>query len=118
MTEAFKTLHAFFSGFGWPAYSTYSIPETAQLPYITYTPEFPDWRDSTALQARLWSRSTSYAEVNAMADRIAESIGEGLRIPAGRGFLWLNKGSPFVQDMSTGTDIKVLYITINLQAFV
>ncbi len=118
MTEVSKALQAFFSGFGWPAYSEYSIPEAAQLPYITYSPTAPDWREEAILQARIWDRSTSYMDVNAMADRIAEAIGEGLRLPAGRGFLWLNKGTPFVQAMSTSADIKVLYINIDLQAFV
>lgn len=118
MTEISKALQAFFFGFGWPAYAEYSIPETAQLPYITYSPAAPDWRESTILQARIWDRSTSYADVNAIADRMAETIGEGLRLPAAGGFLWLNKGTPFAQAMSTSADLKVLYININLQAFV
>lgn len=117
MTDTATALYGFFSGFGWPAYAENSIPDSAELPYITYSPVQPDWRDEAILQARIWDRDTSYATVNAKADQIAEAIGEGLRVPAGRGFIWINKGTPFAQAMSAGADIKVLYLNMILQSF-
>ena len=116
MTATAAALYSFFSSFGWPAYAENTIPVNAELPYITYSPVQPDWRDEAILQARLWDRSTSYEAVNGKADQIAAMIGEGLRIPAGRGFIWISKGAPFAQAMSTSTDIKVLYLNMTLQS--
>lgn len=117
MTDTAIALYDFFSGFGWPAYAENTIPDSAELPYITYTPVQPDWRDEAILQARIWDRKTTYTRVNAKADEIAAAIGEGVRIPAGKGFIWIHKGSPFAQAMSTSADIKVLYINMTLQSF-
>lgn len=116
MTNTAAALYTFFSSFGWPAYAENSIPDSAELPYITYSPVQPDWRDEAILQARLWDRSTTYADVNAKADQIAKRIGEGLRVPARGGFIWINKGAPFAQTMSTSADIKVLYLNMTLQS--
>ena len=118
MTDTAKVLCDFFSGFGWPAYAEDAIPASAKLPYITYSPVQPDWQDAAILQARIWDRSTSYADVNAKADQIAERIGEGLRIPVKHGFIWINKGSPFAQVMPAGADIRVLYINMVFQSLV
>lgn len=119
MTNTAIALYNFFSGFGLPAYVEYAPPDDAELPYITYQRVDPDWRESTTFYARVWYRSTSYAQINAKVDEIAAAIGEGLRIPTPGGSIWLNKGTPWDQNMPMKGDntLKVVYLNFILNAF-
>jgi hypothetical protein len=120
MTNIAIALYNFFSGFGLPAYVEYAPPDDAELPYITYQLTDPDWRDSATFYARVWYRSTSYAQINAKVDEIAAAIGEGLRIPTpGGGSIWLNKGTPWSQNISNPGDdtLKEVYLNFILNAF-
>ena len=109
MTNIAIALYNFFSGFGLPAYVEYAPPDDAELPYITYQLTDPDWRDNATFYARVWYRSTSYAQINAKVDEIAAAIGEGLRI----------KGTPWAQNMPMEGDdtLKVVYLNFILNAF-
>ena len=42
MYQTAKALKEFFSGFDLPAYSTDSVPEDVELPYITYSLAEPE----------------------------------------------------------------------------
>lgn len=118
MTDTAKALYQFFSSFGLPAYTEYSIPDDAQLPYITYQLIEPDWDDAATFYARVWYRSTSFVEVNAKADEIKAAIGEGKSLPTDHGAIYLSKGSPFLQYMPFEGDdtLKVVYLLINIHA--
>ena len=119
MTNIAIALYNFFSGFGLPAYVEYAPPDDAELPYITYQLTDPDWRDNATFYARVWYRSTSYAQINAKVDEIAAAIGEGLRIPTPGGTIWLNRGTPWAQNMRMEGDdtLKVAYLNFILNAF-
>ena len=41
MINTARALYGFFSGFGLPAFVEYSVPEDAELPYITYPQKEP-----------------------------------------------------------------------------
>lgn len=117
MTEAAKALYQFFASFGLRAYEENSVPDDVVLPYITYQVSVPDWRDSSSISASVWYMGSTYAGVNAKVDEIAEKIGDGLRVKAGKGCIWLNKETPFAQIAPTGNDnVKVVTLNIGLQA--
>lgn len=118
MTNTAKALYQFFSGFGIPAYTEYNPPDDAELPYITYQQIEPNWRDSGTLYARVWYRSTSYAEINAKVDEIRRAVGEGIGLPTPGGAVYLSKAPMFAQNMPMEGDdtLKVVYLLFNIDA--
>lgn len=118
MTDTARALYTYFSGFGLPAYAEYTVPDEAQLPYLTYQLAQPDWRGQVSLYARLWYRSTSLVEINAKADEIQRAIGECVNIPTATGALYLYPGAPFAQYMPMEGDdtLKVIYLNFTLTA--
>lgn len=128
MTNTAKALNSFFSSFGLPAFTEYDVPDEypdgnggmvkVVPPYITYQLIEPSWGNDAALYARVWYRSTSYVEISAKVDSIAQSIGEGVRIPTGHGYVVLHKGDPFAQNMPMEGDdtLKVMYLNLIIRA--
>ena len=118
MTNTAIALYRFFSSFGLPAFPEYSVPNEAQLPYITYQLIEPDWDDGGTFYARVWYRSTSYTAINAKVDQIRAAISEGKSIPTDGGAVYLNKGTPFVQYMPMEGDdtLKVAYLNFIIHA--
>ena len=112
MEEAMKAFYDFWSSFDIPAYPEDGVPDDAVLPYITYNVIIPHWASSAVVNARVWYRSTSYAEVTAKAQAISERIGEGVAIGGG---VYLFKEDNFLQfqpyDASEDT-IKVAYLSM------
>lgn len=118
MTNTAKALYSFFSSFGLHAYVEYNPPSDATLPYITYQLIEPEWRDTATMYARVWYRSTSFAEINAKVDEISAAIGEGITLPTATGVLRLYKGTPFAQYMPMEGDdtLKVVYLSMIIHA--
>ena len=118
MTNVAKALYEFWSSFGLPAYVEDTVPDDANLPYITYRLVVPDWRDSAMTYARVWYRSTSFTAISAKVDEIDAAIGEGISIPTNGGAVYLSKGSPFQQYQSMSDDgmLKVIYLNIIINA--
>lgn len=116
MTEEAKALNTFFSSFGIPAYEENSVPNNAELPYITYQISLPDWNDVASISANVWYSGTSYTTVFSKVDEISERIGQGISIPVGEsGYLYLYKDNPFSQVAPTGNDnVKVVYLNIGI----
>lgn len=100
-----QTLHAFFSSFAWKAYDENTVPDGADLPYLTYEVETDNIGTTVYLSASLWSRSTSWAAVEQKAKEIAGSVGYGgVTLPFDGGLLWVTQGSPFAQRMADDDD--------------
>ena len=119
MTATAKALHAFFSSFGLPAWIEEAVPETAALPYITYTAAEPGWRATSILTARVWYRDAGFEAVHAKVDEILARVCEGIRLPAGRGWICLYPGEPLAQHMPMPGDpeLKVMYINLQLNSY-
>lgn len=128
MTNTAQALQAFFGGFGPPAFTEYDVPDMmpdehgvmhkVELPYITYQLVEPDWRGYATMYARVWTRSTSYAQVAAIVDQIRAAVGDGISLPTENGAVWLFKGSPFAQNMPMEGDdtLKVVYLNFMIHA--
>lgn len=114
-------LHCFWSSFGWTAYEANSVPtgkDAPKFPYITYTAATDSFERTLALTADLWYRGTSWAQVNDVTKRISEAIsGGGKIISCDGGCAWINRGSPFAQNMSDPNDdlIKRKHINISVE---
>lgn len=118
MTEVAKALKAFYSSFGIPAYTEDSVPDTAELPYITYTAVESGVFSSATHQARVWYPGTGYAAVNAKADEITKAIGPGKKLKAGKGFLFLFPGTPLCQMQPADDKTRIVYINLEIRCYV
>ena len=114
-------LHYFWSSFRWAAYEANSVPtgdNAPKFPYITYTAATDSIERTVALTADLWYRGTSWAVVNDLAKRISEAIsGGGKIISCDGGCMWINRESPYAQNMSDPNDnlIKRKHINISVE---
>ena len=114
-------LHYFWSSFDWATYEATSVPtgdDAPKFPYITYTVATDSIERTVALTADLWYRGTSWAVVNDLAKRISEAIsGGGKIISCDGGCMWINRESPYAQNMSDPNDnlIKRKHINISVE---
>ena len=118
MTEVAKALKAFYSGFDIPAYTENSVPDNAELPYITYTAVQSDVFTSATHQCRVWYEGTSYEAVNAKADEIIAAIGRGKRLNTGNGFVFIYPGTPIAQMQPADDRTRIVYLNLELRSYV
>jgi hypothetical protein len=113
IVDVASTLYTFFSGFGITAYTTNNVPENAVLPYVTYDIAVGKTLSSAPIGARLWWEGTLPAALFEKADEIQSSIGTGIQLPCGNGYIWLYQGDPFVQPVSDEDDrLSTLYLNV------
>lgn len=113
-----QTLHTFWSGFGIPAYDENSVPDDAVMPYITYTVATDSIDNPVPLTASIWYDSTAWDTISQKAEKVAESVGKRghLSLPFDDGYLYLTKGTPFIQRMPDVSDtVKRIYINIMVE---
>lgn len=115
MTKA-QAIYNFWASFGIPAYEENSVPDEAQLPYITYEYISDSIGNNVLLTASIWERSTSWTGINARAEEIAERLAgsKTLRCDGGGIILW--KGTPFAQRMTDPSSKEVKRILLNVTA--
>ena len=116
MYQAAAALKTFFSSFGLPAFTEDTVPEEAQLPYITYSASVPEWNQKATMYAQVWNRTRSNTGIIEKADQITAAIGEGLRIPLDGGYLVIWPESPLVQILVDG-DFRSAYINLSINAY-
>ena len=111
--DKWGALHAFWSGFGLPAYDAITVPESAVMPYITYEARVSDFDEKIGLTASLWYRSTSWAEISRKAEDISDALVQVKTIPLDVGYLYLTRGNPFAQRMTDEDDmVRRIYLVI------
>lgn len=118
MADKWQAVHNFWSSFGLMAYDETSVPDDAQMPYITYTVSTGSLETLVLLSASLWYRSPSWAEISQKADQIQKYLAEMYppTIELDEGRLYLTEGSPFAQRMRDDTDDLVRRIYLNVNA--
>lgn len=116
MIQTATALKGFFSGFGLPAYSTDTVPDDVQLPYVTYSLSEPEWDQKASMYAQVWDRSRSNRLILNVADRIAQDIGTGKKIDLDDGYLVIWPETPLIQVMVDG-DFRSAYINLSINAY-
>ena len=117
MTTKKGALYKFWSSFGLPAYNEQSVPEGAELPYITYEVSEAAFGERINLSASIWSRSTSWAFNDKKLNEISEEIGRtGKFIDYDKGCLWILRGVPFGTSAGDLNDSAVKRTIINIMA--
>lgn len=111
MTQTAEALYNFASSFGWNAYPEYSVPNNAELPYITYTFHESKFTEQGMLQMRLWQISESYTEINQKVDMIEQEVRNGKKLFTESGIIYLYKGSPWCQPQPADEpNLKIAYL--------
>ena len=101
MTDIQAAIHNFLAQFGLPVWCQDTVPDNAELPYITFQPVNGEMMSATVLVFHNWHRDNGQgvnAERAAAMDRIAQAIPPrgGIFLPVpGRGYMTLyrNGGS-------------------------
>lgn len=112
-----QAIHKFWSSFGLTAYDENTVPDNAQMPYITYGVSVGALDDTIVLSGSLWYHSTSWKEITNKSKEIARTVGEtGYYIDKIEGgYLFITRGSPFLQRMSDNNDTRRIYVVLNAE---
>lgn len=109
-----QTINNFWNSFKISAYDVNTVPTGAQMPYITYEYVEDNFDNVVILSASLWYKSTSWVGITGKAAEIAEDIGNGKILKTDEGYIYITRGTPFMQRLPD-TDDSVRRIYINLQ---
>lgn len=113
-----QALQEFWGSFGLPAYDENTVPDDAQMPYITYEVATDSLGNVVPVAASLWYRSNSWTAISLKAleieGRLRDMNPPALKFDGGR--LYLFRGTPFAQRMEDPEDGAVRRIYINANA--
>lgn len=88
-----QAIYQFLSGFGIPAYASTSVPDQAELPYITYEYYIGDiYSGDMMLEVNVWYRTESEAVINSKAREVKAAVPKNIKYD--NGTLWIKRGSP------------------------
>jgi hypothetical protein len=122
MTDLVRLYYSFWSCLGLPAYVEYSVPDAAELPYLTYTLGEGAFSVETRAQVRKFMRDSSFAEIAAYADSLENLVPEAgitLFLPDKGGAVYLYRGDPFIQHQPADeTNLKILYCNIIIKNYI
>ena len=117
-----QALHEFWSGFGWKAYDSATVPSgdlSPQMPRITYDVAMAEFGEQVSMSASVWDKSYSWESVSKKADEIYERIGLGGKLLSyDDGYIWIKRGTPFAQRMADEDDaIRRVYLNVDAEYF-
>ncbi len=117
MMDKWQGLQSFWESFGIPAYDQDSVPENAEMPYITYQASVAQFESPIPLSANIWYRSTSWRLISNKADEIARRLQSLYLVPIGdKEYIMLAQGSPFAQRMrDEDSGVRRIYINIMVE---
>lgn len=115
-----QAIHTFWSQFELPAYDENTVPDEAEMPYITYDVGVGSLGDFINLNGSLWYKSTSWREISQKADEIEKAVKENgyyILDIEDRGHLYITGGIPFYQRMPEPADdmIRRIYFNLNVE---
>lgn len=110
-----QAIQSFWESFGLTAYDENTVPDDAQMPYITYSVVTDSLDYIVILNGSLWYRSYSWAEIQRKADQISAFLGiHGKVYKLDYGYLYLYRGTPFAQRMRDEDDtVRRIYFNVN-----
>lgn len=113
-----QALQNFWESFGIPAYEQTTVPDTATMPYITYSVSTDSLGNVVNMYASIWYHSTSWKDISEKTEQIARYI-VGMNPPSIKfdgGRLYIAKGTPFAQRMEDPNDDMIRRMYLNIQA--
>lgn len=116
MANAWTAIDAFWNGFSIPAYDENTVPDDAQMPYITYESSIGGMDFKVPLNGHIYYHSTSWQEISDKAKEISDYLEGGAGQPYPGGRMWITKRTPFAQRMADPDDPDVRRILIQIEA--
>ena len=112
-----KALYNFWSSFGLPAYDETSVPDTAEMPYITYETKTAAFDTPIPLSMSIWYYSHFWDKITEKAIEIINTIGYGGKlIKYDGGAIWITIPNQNYDRMSDSASDLVRRIVINVMA--
>lgn len=113
--DKWQALQQFWESFGLPVYDENTVPDEAEMPYITYEASTANFDRPLFLSAQIFYYSPSWKEICNKADEIAKYIGFGYKIlKIDGGYLYIQQGSPFSQKMPDQSNDMIRRMIINI----
>lgn len=114
-----QAIHEFWGSFGVPAYNEYSVPDTAELPYIVHSNGSDIFGNEIPLVGEIFDESISWRKVTEIKDKVSKLLGwGGAVIKTDNGYIWIKRGSPFAQQMGDeDKSLKRIVINITVEFF-
>ena len=97
MRGAAQALNEYYNSFGIPAYHEHTVPDNAELPYITFSLQQSDFSGPVTHYVQVFDRSYSNSRIVSVADRIVGDIKRGKMLPYDGGFACLRPEDPLIQ---------------------
>lgn len=117
--DKWQAQDAFWGSFGIPAYDQNTVPDSAELPYITYQAVGAGFESPQTVTASLWYRSRSWRDVSNKADEIAEAIRKmppSIKIDGGRFKIRIPELTAFAQRMSDqDADVRRIVLSVEME---
>lgn len=113
--DKWQAQHDFWSSFGVDAYEEHSVPDGAKFPRITYESASSVFESLVSITASIWTRSTSWATADALADTIERYI-KNMGCPeikGGRYRVYIGD-TTFAQKMDDPEDDQIKRIILNV----
>ena len=113
--DKLQALHSFWSGFGLTAYDENTVPDNAQMPYITYGASVDGFGNTLNHSASLWYYSNSWRDIALKEREIAEFISMGGKlVQYDDGAIWVQKSTPWAQRLSDPSNYTIRRVVLNL----
>lgn len=101
-----QALQAFWGGFGLTAYEQNTVPDNANMPYITYEVITDSSGNTTSMSGDLWYYGEAWKDIDRKADEISRFISYGgIVLKMDDGYMWIKKGTPFSQHVTDPNDM-------------
>ena len=113
--DKWQAQHEFWSSFGVPAYEEHSVPDGAPFPRITYEAATSVFESLVSITASIWTRSTSWATADGLADEVERYI-KSMECPVingGRYRVYIGD-TTFAQRMDDPSDDQIKRILLNV----
>jgi hypothetical protein len=111
----YQAYQNFWSAFGIPAYDESTVPDEAEMPYITYNVLVGEFEELLFPSISIWYKGTSWTAVSEKALEIESAIGYGgVTIPYDNGYIWIKRSTPSSQRLSD-PDTLVRRMMLNLE---
>lgn len=115
--DRWQAIYNFWASFGLPAYEANSVPEDAQMPYITFQAAVGNFESIITLNASIWDRTQKgTAFIDSKSDEIERFI-KNMGCPQIEGGRYrVYPGETFAQNMSDPDRlIKRKVLTVNFE---
>jgi len=109
-----RALYNFWSSFGLPVYDETSVPDTAEMPYITCEISTAAFDKPIPLSLSLWYYSSSWTAITAKAREIIETIGTHKSVRYDGGGMNITIPSQDYDRMSDSANDMIRRIVINI----